>query len=820
MDSFLQDLRYAARQLRRTPAFSVVAVLTLALGIGVNSALFSLLSAVFLQPLPGVVDAGRLVWVAGLTEPGGHATNLSYPGYVDFRDRAKSFTALAAFGDTPFSIGGGTTPERVRGQVVSGNFFTVLGTTLAAGRGFRPEEDQTPLTHPVAVISHRYWQRRFGGDPAAVGRQVIINGQPFTIVGVAPRGFNGVDIGEMRDVWVPAAMQAVAMPTMPKLLTAANSWWLKAAGRLAPGATVEQARAEIRTIARQQRLADPKAYEGVTAMVAPMRNGMPPGDGDEAVPIAAFAAAVTALVLLIVCANVANLLLARAVARRREIGVRLALGAGRARLVRQLLTESVVLSVVGAGLGVLIAAWAVDLILAQMPVPLDVRVNLTVLGGSLALAGATGIIFGLTPALDATRPSVVPALRDDAVGRSAHRSRLQGGFVVAQVALSLVLLVAAGLFLRSIGKARRVNPGFDATQRIAAVSFDLALQGYDRTRADAFYARALEQARGLPGVERATLANLVPLAGRMVGYEVLTEEESRQAIAGRGRRDGHVAYNSVVWPGFFRTIDLPIVRGREFADADAAGATPVAVVNEVLAERLWPGENPLGKRIRLSQNEPSIEVIGVAQTAKYDEVSEDPRPYFYLPGPQRRGEVAGGSISLIVRSRDDATPLLRRLDAMLHAMDADLPLFELRTLDQFVRERLDAKRIGSLVLAIVGAFALLLATVGVYGVMAYSVSQRTREIGVRMALGARNGDVYRLFIGEGARLGLIGVGIGVVLAAALTRVISSMLYGVSATDALTFGGVAVLLGGASLLASWLPARRAARVDPMVALRND
>ena len=819
MDALFQDLRYAIRGLAKTPGFTLVAVLTLALGIGANSSVFTLVNAALFRPV-AAPHAERLVWLAGTREnPREQYVSLrrqfSYPEVRDYAAQLTHLTGLGAYQDIPLALGSGGEPQRVTGTIVSSGYFDVLQQRAVAGRFFATTDD-VPGATPVAVLSHRLWQRRFGGATDLVGRDIIVNGRPFTVIGVAPEGFIGTDLGDPVDLWVPLGAAAIAMPDGARLLELRNANWLRVIGRLKPGATLAQADAEARTVAARIAAANPDLLEGNGARVTPLGGGLDPGNRQEAVPVFMLLMAVPVLVLLIACANVANLMLARAAARRREVGIRLALGASRWRLFTQLLTEALVLTLLAGAVGMLVSVWLNDLLIAVSHLPPDVAVALTpdarVLGFTTVVALATGMIFGLVPALGASRPDLVPALKDEGggLGRQVRRSRLVSSFVVAQVALSLVLLVTAGLFLRTLGKALRVDPGVE-TSHAVAVSFDLRLQGYDAAREGTFYTRLLERVRGLPGVTAASLASPMPLDDRLINSFVLREgmPEDAEAIP--------ISYAST-WPEYFAAIGAPLVRGRDFTTRDVSEAPLVAIVNETLARRLWPDQDPIGKRLRFSfRDEPFLEVVGVARDGKYHELTEQPRGFVYVPERQRADL---SDITLLVRTAGDPRSLLPALGEAVHALDRSLPLFQAITLEDALQQRLDKERGASSVLGVFGGLALLLAALGLYGVMAYAVAQRTREVGVRMALGAERLRVLRQFVGEGVRLATIGIVIGLVLAAALTRVIAQFLYGITPTDVLTFALCAAVLGSVAALASFIPARRAANVDPMVALRYD
>ena len=812
-----QDLRYAARQLVRSPGFTFVAIATLALGIGANTALFTMSQAVLARPLPGVRASDRLVWLAAVNVRGGQTHVMSYPDYVDYRERSGVFEQLAAFEETRLSLSTGGEPERVRGQIVSGNFFSVLGTPMQLGRGLTMDDDRTPGAHPVVVISHDLWTRRFDGDPTVIGRKLVINGAPFTIVGVAPQRFNGPTHSEPIQLWVPIMMQARAFPQSPDWLTRRGTWWLQAVGLLKPSVSQAQANVAVANVAAQIAREDSSGHGDVTARVYHVRSGLEPGEGSDVTPVGTLAAVVTGLILLIACANVSSLLLGRAVGRRREIGVRLSLGASRWRVVRQLLTESLLLAVVAGALGLLLGAWATDLLAAQIPAPLDVSLDLRVVAFAAAAAVATGLLFGVVPAAHATRSDVATAIKEITAGFGVRRSRLQGSFVIAQLALSLVLLTTAGLFLHSLYKASRVQVGFDANTSVLAASFDVGLQDYSAERADAFLRELTDRTAALPGVESVSLTNQVPMGQRRIGADIAVEREhGTQADARAGHEVG--VDLSTVREDFFRTIGIPFVRGRDFTARDDARAEPVVIVSESFARQAWPGGDPLGKRLSVNgPRGPYLTVVGVVREALIAGVGERPRPVVYLAQRQQPRTL---DLTLLVRRQGDARPLADPIRRSLRALDPHLPVYGVQTLAQYRSDQLGEIRLGSRLLALFGGLALLLATVGVYAVMAFSVSQRTREVGVRVALGALQRQVVRLFVAEGMRLAAVGVAIGLVLSTLLAKALSATFFGINAGDAITFGAVSALLSAVTLAACWIPARRAARVTPMEALRHE
>ena len=814
METFIQDFKYAIRQLVRTPGFTAIAVLTLAVGIGANTALFTMLEAIFVRPLPGVNADERLVWIAPHDKRRGHAVNLSYPDFVAYRN-AEVFEDAAAFDRTEFSLSTGGTPVRVRGGIVSGSFFKLIGVRMERGRGFTPEEDRTPGSHPVAVISFRMWQERLGADPGVVGRRLIVNGTPVTVVGVTPERFNGIEHEEPLEIWMPIMMQAMAMPQNGNMLDSPNTWWLKAIGQLKPGVSFEQAKAAVATIGARIAQADSINHGDVATTVAHISGGVTPNTGQDVLPVAVLAAAATGLILLICCANVSNMLLARAVGRRREISVRLSLGASRSRVVRQLLTEAAVLALGAGAAGLLIAQWATDLLTRAIPVPMQVSPDRATIAFTVAAALVTGVVFSLVPSLHATRGDLASALKDSIVGRDRRRSRLQNGFVVTQLSLSLVLLVTAGMFLSSLYRSTKLDVGFEATSRVLAASFDLGLQSYTPERSTTFVDALEERVRAIPGVIDVGVTNNVPMGERRIGAGVaLDPRETGGAVT---RESGDV-YDNIVRPGFFKTLGIGIVRGRDFATTDRFEGEKVAIVSEDFARRAWPNSDPIGKHISEEGPEgPFMTVIGVVREALTYGVSERRRPTVYrsqLQFPNAR------ELTLLVRSTGDAALLTRPVTQAIHALDANLPVFGVETLAQYRRDRLSEPTLGSAMLAVVGGLALLLACVGVYSVIAFAVGQRTKEIGLRIALGAAHEQVIAMFVRQGARLIGIGLAVGLVMSGVMVSLLSASFAGIAVIDSLAFVGVAALLAVVGAGASWIPARRAARVDPMVALRAE
>lgn len=815
LQSLRQDVHFALRQLARSPVFVIVASITLALGIGANTALFTIGNSILARPLPEISDAGTLAWVTPLRRQ----WNMSYPNYLDLRDQNDVFDGVAAFGNASMSLSSGGTPIKVGGALVSGNYFSLLGVHMARGRGFGPDEDVVPGRNPVAVISHALWQERFEGLEDVVGRRITLNGATYTIVGVAPSLFNGVELNEPRSVWIPMAMAANAQPQFPRILEERGASWLSAVGRLKPGVSIDAANASLHNMSRRLIAADSATYERFGARAAEVTSGLSPADRDV-YPLAALATAITLVVLLIACANVSNMMLGRAVGRRREIAVRLSLGAARSRVVRQLLTESLLLAAIATVVGVLLAAWTTGLVMATIPVPLNVSPDGRVLAFTALAALGTTLLFGLVPALHATRSDVATALKDATVGSDRRRTRLQRALVTTQVALSILLLVTSGMFLSSLLKSNRVDVQFEATNRVIAASFDLGLQGYTTERANTLVSTLRSRLLEQPGVEAVTFTNQVPMGERLIGTEYSLETDRVDAARGGAEISGRTrsVYQSAIRPEYFRVLGIPLTRGRDFADRDAVGSEAVTIVSEDLARTAWPGQDAVGKRISLEGVDGAyLTVVGVAREALTMGVSERRRPTVYLPQRQQPNVL---DFTILVRAADDARPLARVIRETIAGLDRDVPVDGVQTLAQYRHDRTAEARLGSSLIAIFGALALLLATVGVYAVLAFSVSQRTKEIGIRMAVGAGRRQISSLVVREGMRLAMVGVVIGLVLGAGATKALSSVFLGVAPGDAIVFVTVAALLLSTALLATWLPARRAARVDPMQALRSE
>lgn len=822
MQNFLQDLRYAVRLLAKSPGVSALAVAALALGIGANTAIFSLINGALLRPLPGVQEPDQLVTLER-TQNGIVQYSFGYPDYVDFRDRNNSLAGLAAHCGTPLSFNNGAT-ERLRGDLITGNYFSVLGVKPALGRLISPDDDNEPGARAVAVLSHGFWLRAFGADREAVGRLIKLNGYDFRIIGVAARDFAGTQTGASFDVWIPVTMQVQAMPrTMGRhWFNDRSAGWLGLFGRLKPGASAKQAQSELITIASQLEQSYPDTNAGRSLHVL---SGLGL-DSDDRANLGNFLTlllAAVVLLLLIACSNVANLLLLRATSRRREIAVKLALGATRARLVRQLLTEGLLLSLLGGTLGLLLAPWCAEMILAiQQPAyglhGVDIGLDGRILAFTGLLSFLTALVFGLAPALQASKTDVVTSLKDGAPSSGHRSSRLQGYLVVAQVALSLVLLIGAGLAVKTMRKALTMDRGFDS-EGLMLMSMDLTIRGYTESQGRSFYEEVIRRVDSLPGVISSSLAKTVPpndWSDRLSVFHV-GEVPPPEVLRARDDLGLRVDANRIA-PDYFKTLGIPLLQGREFNYQDRVGTPAVAIINEKLARTLWPDESAIGKRLAVPfWNEPSrppVEIVGIARDTKHRSLLADMPMLLYLPELQ----AYDGRATVVARTSGDPNTLISAIRVEVAALDKDLPLYAVKTMSQQIESTLWQQRTAAGLIGIFGLLALGLAAIGIYGVIAHSVAQRTREIGIRMALGADARDVLRMILRQGFMLALAGVAVGLGAAFALTRLMSSLLYGVSATDAATFIASSAVLVGVALGACFVPARRATKVDPMIALR--
>lgn len=823
MNTLWQDLRYAVRTFVKAPGFTLIAVLSLALGIGANAAIFTLVNAVLFKPMP-VPDPERLVALY-TTEPSSrYAGQFSYPDYRDYRDNNEVFSDLFVHNGIPVSMkNNNDKAELIWGELVSGNYFTGLGVTSEAGRVLTPDDDRAEGASPVAVLRHNFWRGRFGGDPNIIGKQVRLNGHDFTVIGVAREGFSGTRfLGFIPDVWIPVSMHASVVAGSETWLENRGGQSFNVNGRLKPGVTIDQATAAMNVYARQLGEVYPRTNANISI-------GMVPA-GTKTQPeltllgympiVSALLMGIVVLVLLIACANVANLLLARASVRRREIAIRLALGATRWRLVRQLLTESVLLSLAGGGLGLLLAQWgntAVPMGIPQLDYATidfsyDLALDKRILGFTLLVSLLTGIIFGSLPALQASKPDIVATLKGEAlsVASGMRRLSMRNFLVVAQIALSLVLLISAGLFVRSMQRAQELNPGFES-KRVMLASVDVGLQGYDEAKGRQFFKQIVDRIQALPGVEAASIAGPLPLDAYENGGNVLVE-----GYVPRYENERIEVGFSTVGHDYFRAMNTPIVEGRTFSEHDDQHSLRVVIVNETFARRFWPTESAIGKRLQFSSRGPYYEIVGVAKDGKYRLLGEPPTEYLFLPHSQNYE----GKMTLIARTSGEPGNMGEAIRQEVANLDSQLPVYGVKAMPAFLDRLLSGPKSIAALASTFGLVALLVASVGLYGVMSYAVAQRSREVGIRMALGATTGDVLRLVLKEGLILIGAGVGIGLFAAVGATSLLSSFLYGVSRTDAATFVALPLILAAVALVASYLPARRAASVDPMVALRYE
>ena len=821
--TFGNDLRFAGRMLRKSPVFTVVAVLCIALGSGAVTTIFSAMNALVFRPLSGAADPARLVRMER-KEPGkDDGISASYPYYVAMRTRSRTLVGVAAWGKASLTLAaGGRDGAGVYGNFVSGNFFSVLGVHPALGRFFAPDEDDTEGSRPVLIVSNAFWRARLGADSGALGRTVLVNGHPFTLIGVTPATFQGVDSPIRTDAWVPLAMRRQILPSQADLGDASGTF-LRLAGRLKGGVRSEAAQKELSalTASRAAEATEPALFAKYSELRLSPLTGLPP---DAKRPLAGFLGVLlgaAAFVLLIASVNVASMLSAQAIARRREVAVRAALGAKRSRLVRQLLTEILALFVLGAvgGMGIAVGATRA---LERISVPgsvafsFDLAPDVRVLVFALLVSLVTGLVFGLSPALQAARTDIGTLLRSDSAASGVRRSLMGNALVVVQMALSLTLLVTAGLFIRALEHGRQLDPGF-AMAGVLVASFDAEAWGYDETRGRAFYGALRQRVTAIPGVMSVSYSGFVPLTLHTDGDRIDVAETG--AGAPPGSLNGDVARGESIRiadvdADYFATLRIPLVLGRAIVATDDARAPKVAVVNETLARKYWPDGSAVGRTFGFHRER--VRIVGVARDAKYGSLDEATPPFAYFPIAQSPRQLQ----VLLVRTAAGPQALAPAIQRAVRSLDPALPHPEVTSLAQASSIVLLPQRVAAIVTGALGAVGLLLATVGLYGTIAYSTSRRTREIGVRMALGAAYSDVVGMIVRDGMRLALTGVVIGLLLATAAARLIAGFLFGASPLDATTFGGMAVLLSGVVLVACWLPARRAAKADPVAALRSD
>jgi putative ABC transport system permease protein len=816
LHTLTQDLRFAARMLRKRPFFTVVAVLVIALGVGAVTTIFSAMNAILLRPLPGVRDPGTLDDIVRTQGNGQGSLSPSYPYYRRLAAASHSMRGIAAWALVRLTISTGAEAINAAGNLVSGNYFDVLGATPALGRFFAAEEDSAEGAHPVVVVSYGLWQRQYGGDPGVLGRTLVVNGTPLTVIGVAPAGFSGTFPVIRTDAWVPLAMQA-QIDHEQSLLRNPNAGWLALFGRRRASVTREVAQAELAGLTKRMagtdgENADFRDFSGARLYAL---SGLPVEARTAVRAFMALLLAVSALVLLIASVNVASMLLARALGRRREMAVWVALGAGRLRLVRQLLTESLLLFGLGAAGGVVLAVWGTRLLAGvQLPVDMPLALHLSpdgrVLVFALGLALVTGLVFGLAPALQATRLDIATGLHSDTAGAGRRRSRLRDTLVIGQMALSLLLLMAAGLFTRALGRAQRVDPGF-TIDGVATAAFNLRTAGYDSTRSRRFFEALTARLTALPGVTAVGFARFLPLSGTTMANGFTVDGYTPPASQ---RRPEESVMDATVDGGYFAALQLPIVQGRAFAPTDGPAAPAVAVVNEAFVRRYWRGLDPIGRTLK--EGGTTITVVGVARDAKYASLAEPPTPFLYLPLSQRPQDEQ----TLLVRLAGDPAAIAPAIRRVAHTLDPRLPVPTVASLRQVTAAVLLPQRVAAGVTGVMGAIGLLLAAVGLYGIVAYAVGQRTREIGLRMALGASRAGVLALILREGLKLAAVGIAIGLVLAAVMTRLMRPFLFGVNPLDPVTVVTMTATLLAVAVGASYFPARRASAADPMSALRSE
>jgi putative ABC transport system permease protein len=809
MDNVVQDVRYALRLCLRAPGFTLIAVLALALGIGANTAIFTIVNAVLLERLP-FRDPDRLValWETNVRRPG-RPNVLGPANVIRWGERSTAFERIAPFYDYRINLTGAGAPEEVVGMDVTPDFFPTLGVSPVAGRSFT--EDEGPEGHDaVAILSYGLWQRRFAGDPGIVGRTIQLNARTVTIVGIMPADMrlflaHGSLAAKPADLWMPFAFTAAQREPRGR--------YMSAIARLKPGVTLTEAQAQLNTIASGLAREFPQFDTGWSALVVPIHREL---SGDLRPALLVLTGAV-AFVLLIACANVANLLLARGATRQREIAIRSALGAGRIRVVRQLLTESVVLCLLGGGVGLLVAQWGLALLLAISPASLAdlgaVHLSYPVLGFTAAVSLTTAIVCGFAPAFEGSRSNVQEALKDGArqIGASVRHRRIRQGFVVGEIALAVVLLVGAGLMIRSFGALRNVNPGFDA-RNVLTARVTVPTRRYDTdAKRITFFANLTARLSAIPGVESAGAVSYLPLAGPGAGTGF--------TIVGRPAPlpgQGPVTDVSVCDNGYFQSLKIPLLRGRIFAEREMREKSNVVVINETLANRYFPDEDPIGKSLVVAMTSPNVptEIIGVVGDLRFSDLTAEARPMTFWPHPQ----LAYSAMTLTLRTASDPASFAPLVEREVRALDKDQPVADVRTMDQWVARTLSQAKFSSMLLTTFAGLALALAAIGIYGVMSYSVSQRTSEIGIRLALGAEARDILSMVVGSAARLAAIGLAVGVVLSLALSRTLASLLYETAGTDPFTFLAVVGVLGAVAIAASYFPARRASRIAPVDALR--
>jgi len=809
--------------LKKSPGFTFVAVLSLALGIGANTAIFTIINAVFLHPLP-VEEPFRLAelftrdTITFNANANFQLTGTSLPNYEDYRDQNNVFSGLATV-TFPISLnwGGQAEPQQLNASLVSGNFFDVLGVKPYRGRAFIPDGDKKIGGNPEVVLSYSLWARRFGSDEKFIGQTILLNGTPYTVVGIAPPGFKGiVSLGRPDLLWIPITMRDYVLTGQLKDLESNRRFrWLSIVGRLKSQVDLAQARAAMKTVAAGLEKEYPRDNKGRTVELFSLNESALGINQRKQFSLAGgVLMGVVGLVLLIACVNLANLLLAQASKREKELSIRAAMGAGRARLVRQLLTESTVLSLLGGLAGLVVAYWGRNVLWSfRPPFLLDGSIDLSfdarVLGFTLLISLFTGLIFGIIPAIKASGTDINEVLKTGGRGGALGwtHNRLRGLLVISEIALALVALVGSGLFLRSMQNAQQFNPGFES-QNLLQMNFDLGALRYDADHGQQFFRDAIERAKTVPGVVSASVSSNGVFGGGLAGT-IFREGEQTDP----NNRGTLVNFDDVT-PGHFETMRIPLISGRDFTDFDREKTTRVAIINEAMAKAIWPGQEPLGKRFAIVKEPELLQVIGIVGTTVVGQIGEDPQPVAYLPMRQQYSPFA----TLVVRTNSNPELLIGAVRAQVQQIDKNLAFTNAQTVQQILGQGLWAARMGAALLGLFGALALILASIGIYGVLAYSVAQRTSEIGLRMALGAQPRQVLGLVLRQGMLLAVIGAAVGIIVALPVARMAGNLLYGVSATDPLTYVGITLLLMAVALLACYLPARRATRIDPLIALR--
>jgi putative ABC transport system permease protein len=810
MDALLQDLRYAVRVMLKKPGFTAMAVIALALGIGANSAIFSVVNAVLLRSLP-YDEPERLVMIWGAM-PQTDRVSISPADFFDYQEQSQVFERIAAFNAAGFTLTGTEEPEQIRGARVSADFFSVLGVEPVFGRAFLDEDDK-PGAARVVVLNQKLWERRFNSDQDIIGKSITLNGQSFTVIGIMPSDFQFTVPGIFRtpaELWTPSALV--------KDSTTRGNQYLRVVARLKPGVSFERAQAEMDTIASQLQQEYPGTNTGLSVRLVSLHEQVV----GSIRPALLILLGTVGFVLLIACANVANLLLARAAARQKEIAIKMALGATRSRLARQLLTESMLLALIGGALGILLALWSTDALVSLSPASLprvkEVGVDRYVLGFTLLISILTGALFGLVPALQASKPDLNETLKEGSRGSSENLGRwsLRGLLVVFEIAAALVLLIGAGLMIKSFLRLNEVNAGFNP-QNVLTMTLSLPRSKYKEPRSQAaFFQQAMERIKSLPGVESVGAINDLPLGGDRDSSPFVIEGQPAPPPGQQPNIEWRL-----VSADYFKAMRVPLFKGRAFTEEDKNDAPPVVIINEAAARRFFPNEDPIGKRLilNLAASNPTPvprEIVGIAGDVRDMGLDAEPKPEVYAPYLQETVSY----MALMVKANADPAGLATAVRGQILAMDKDQPVSSIQTMERIITESVAGRRFNMMLFGIFAAVALLLAAVGIYGVMAYSVTRRTHEIGIRMALGANHTDVLRLIVGQGMTMALIGIGIGLAVATTLTRVMASLLYEVSATDPLTFAAISLMLAAVALAACYIPARRAMKVDPMVALRYE